>query len=298
MKPVSDTIQIALALPGPLKLLAALMLVLLCWQAWKWFWAAVGLGRICLAWLCRGLIKITPWRMAGVFCIALLVYFFSNQVSDALQYWEQVLNPAYVTSDTSTHALAMYEAELAKHCDPYECEIVKRRTREIAAKVGCTPLAIYEVAYSECGMNPFRIRDDGIAAGWIQFTTNGLPGILTDSKQTTLPEVKYACRRRDVARMMDWTEQYLTSRAKGLPLKDACGVYTCVFAPGYVGAGDGQVLYSGWKNPAYSLNSIFDGYYLDNAGRIMRSRKMQDGRITIGEMRLHLEAKKSGMLRN
>ena len=79
------------------------------------------------------------------------------------------------------------------------------RDRETAhaadrCKVGCSPLAIYEVAYSECGLNPFRIRDDGVAAGWIQFTTNGLPGIPTDGRQTTLPEVKDACRRRDVAR--------------------------------------------------------------------------------------------------
>lgn len=297
MKPVSDTIQIGLALPGPLKLLSALLLVLLCWQVLKSLSEALSLFWRCLAWLRRRIIVITPWRGVFVALAACVLYGFSTPVSDVLQWLEQVANPVYVSSDTSMQAIQVYESELSKHCGPYECEIVKQRTRQIAAKVGCSSLAIYEVAYSECGLNPFRIRDDGVAAGWIQFTTNGLPGILTDGRQTTLPEVKDACRRRDVARMMDWTEQYLVSRSKGMPLNDACGVYTCVFAPGYVGRPDAQVLYSAKDGAAYYENAIFDGYYIDGSGRIMRSRKMQDGRITIGEMRLHLEAKKSGVLR-
>jgi hypothetical protein len=77
---------------------------------------------------------------------------------------------------------------------------------------------------------------------------------------------------------------------------DACGVYTCVFAPGYVGHPESRVLYAGLGNPAYYLNSVFDGYYVDDAGRIMRSRKMQDGKITIAELRLHLEAKKARLI--
>ena len=79
------------------------------------------------------------------------------------------------------------------------------RDRETAhaadrCKVGCSPLA-----HLRGGIQRMRtksrsgIRDDGVAAGWIQFTTNGLPGIPTDGRQTTLPEVKDACRRRDVA---------------------------------------------------------------------------------------------------
>ena len=44
--------------------------------------------------------------------------------------------------------------------------------------------------------------------------------------------------------MMDWTEQYLVGRANGMPLNDACGVATGVFAPGYVGRPDAQVLAS------------------------------------------------------
>lgn len=304
MKPVSDAIQIGLFLPGPLKLLASVLLVLLVLQALKSLAEALGLLWVCLAWIRARLIKITVFRMVFVALAACVLYGFSNPIKDGLQWLEQVQNPVYVAdADTSTHALAVYEAALARKCDSYECEIVKTRVREIAGKVGCSPLAIMEVAYSECGdskrksINPFAIRTDGVAAGFIQFTRAGLPGILTDGRQTTLPEVKEACKRRDMGKMMDWTEQYLVSRAKGVPLVDACGVYTCVFAPGYVGSKDGQTLYSTKDGGAYYENAIFDGYYIDHAGRIMRSRKMQDGRITIGELRLHLEAKKAGLLK-
>lgn len=298
MKPVSDAIQIGLSLPGPLKLLASVLLVLLVLQALKLLMEALGLFWVCLTWVRARLIRITVFRMVFVVLAACVLYAFSNPIKDGLQWLEQVQNPVYVAdSDTSTHALAVYEAALARQCDSYECEIVKTRVREIAGKVGCSPLAIMEVAYSECGLNPFRIRDDGVAAGFIQFTRAGLPGILTDGRQTTLPEVKKVCKRRDIWKMMDWTEQYLVSRAKGVPLVDACGVYTCVFAPGYVGSKDGQTLYSTKDGGAYYENAIFDGYYIDHAGRIMRSRKMQDGRITIGEMRLHLEAKKARLLK-
>ena len=297
MKPASDTIQIALSLPGPLRLLAALVIVLLLLRFMSLVSDALKLARIFAIWLFRGIFPMSTARLLLALILAAILCVLAGPVSDGLQWLEQVVEPAYVTGDTSAHALAVYEAELSRHCDPYEAEIVKRRTREIAAKVGCTPLAIYEVAYSECGLDPFRIRDDGVAAGWIQFTAAGLPGILTEGKQTTLAQVKDACKRRDVARIMDWTEQYLVSRSKGIPLVDACGVYTCVFAPGFVGHPEERVLYAGFENPAYYMNSIFDGYYVDNAGRIMRSRKMQDGKITIAEMRLHLEAKKSLLLR-
>ena len=96
--------------------------------------------------------------------------------------------------------------------------------------------------------------------------------------------------------MMEWTEQYLVSRAKGVPLVDASGVYTCVFAPGFVGHPQQRVLYAGFGNPAYYMNSIFDGYYVDDKGRIIRSRAAMDGRITIAEMRLHLEATQARLI--
>jgi len=290
MKPVSDLIQIGLSLPSALGYLAAVVLVLTVWQGIKLARKAVFFVRAGLSFLFGLLIRLTPRSLAAACFIAIPVYLFRTAISDRLQYLEQIMQPAYVTGDTS-RALAIYEAELQKWCDPYELQVVKDRTRAIAARVGCSPLAIYEVAYSECGLDPFRIRTDGVAAGWIQFTRVGLTGL-----GETLEGVKAACKRRDVVRIMDLTDAYLVSRAKDVPLVDAAGVYTCVFAPGHVGSPDGQVLYQGWGNPAYRMNDIFDGYYIDGRGRIIRSRAAMDGRITIGEMRLHLEAKKSRLL--
>lgn len=289
MKTISDILQIALSLPSALGYLAAVGVVLLLWQILK----AVGDGFIflskALSFIKARLIRLSAVRVSVALLLACPVYFLRNSVSDGLQRMEDYYNPAYINRDTS-RALAIYEAELARHCDPYELEVVKRRTREIAARVGCTPLAIYEVAYSECGLNPFRVRADGIAAGWIQFTRAGLAGI------GTLEQVKQACRARDIVRIMDWTEAYMVSRANGTPLVDATGVYTCVFAPGFVGHPDSKVLYSGVQNAAYYLNSVFDGYYAEPSGRIVRRRSAMDGRITIGELRLHLEAKKARLI--
>lgn len=291
VKLLSDIFQILLSLPGALGFIASALLVLLLWQAAKSLLELFGLAGTAGRWILRRLIRLSGWRVAAICLAALPIFLFRDSISERLQYIEQVMNPAYVTGDTSARVTAIYEAELLKRCDTYETEVVKRRTREIAAKVGCSPLAIYEVAYSECGLNPFQIRRDGIAAGWIQFTRAGLAGL-----PATLEQVKQACKARDVETMMNLTEAYFVSRAQGRALKDATGVYVATFAPGFVGAPDEQVLYAGRLNPAYSLNSIFDGYYTTNAGQIFRNRSAMDGRITIGELRLHLEAKKARLI--
>lgn len=290
MKKVFDIVQVGLSMPDALAYVFSALLVLLGWQVLKSASELCSAAWRVLGWLRCRLVRLSKWSALGVCALALPVYFARAVISDKIQYFEQVFSPAYVTGDTSAHATAIYEAELARRCDSYEAEVVKRRTRETAAKLGCSPLAIYEVAYSECGLNPFRVRDDGVAAGWIQFTRAGAAGI------TTLPEVKSACKRRDVAQMMDWTEAYLTRAAAGRALGDATGVYVAVFAPGHIGGGDERVLYEGWGNAAYSENKIFDGYFVDSKGRIMRSRAAMDGRITIGELRLHLEAKKARLI--
>lgn len=294
MKPLSDLLQILLSLPGPFGYIAALLLVLLAWQALKSIGEILAGAWWCLKWLRGRLLRLTWPRLAMYGLLALPVFFLRFTVIDQLQYLEYVFAPAYVVGDTSAHTLAIYEAELSKRCDTYEAEIVKRRTREIAAKVGTTPLSIYEVAYSECGLNPFQVRTDGIAAGWIQFTRAGVAGI------ATMEEVKAACQRRDIEKMMDWTEVYLARAAAGRPLGDATGVYTAVFAPGFIGAADATVLYAGFENPAYALNDCLDGYYTKQAAdgrqQIFRSRGMCDGKITVGDLRLHLEAKKSRLL--
>lgn len=291
MKTVSDIFQVLISLPGALGFIACALIVLLLWQVVKSLLELLGLAGTIGRWILRRLIRLSILRMTAVCLIAMPFFFLRGAISERLQYLEQVIYPAYVTGDTSADVTAIYEAELLKRCDTYEAAIVKRRTREIASKVGCSPLAIYEVAYSECGLNPFQVRHDGIAAGWIQFTRAGLAGL-----PATLEQVKQVCRTRDIETMMNLTEAYFVSRAQGKPLKDATGVYVATFAPGFIGAPDEQVLYSGKLNPAYSLNSIFDGYYVESSGRIMRSRAAMDGRITIGELRLHLEAKKARLI--
>lgn len=297
MKNISDLIQIGLSLPGVLAMFAA-VLISLC----AVFFARSGYTIIVYAiavarWLWAHIFRIRLGMAVMVCVLSVAIYLGRWQIIDALQYWEQTLQPAYVSGDTSTHALAIYETELGKYCDQYEAEIVKRRTREIAAKIGCSPLAIYEVAYSECGMNPFCIRKDGIAAGWIQFTTVGLTGL-----DCSLEDVKAYCRNRDTERIMALTERYFISRSGGKKMTDATDVYVATFAPGYLGSADGQVLYAGLSNPAYYLNDIFDGYFAkvlpDGRRQIFRTRSAIDGRITIGELRLHLEAKKAKLINN
>lgn len=304
MKPLSDIAQIILSLSGWLGFLGCFILALLLIQAmrifallWKWTKKA-------LAFIFAGIEARTPKRLfvtllkqsAKISLLALPIFFLRLPISDGLQWVEQrYLYPVEFTSDTSEHVLAVYEMELARYCDPYECEIVKRRTREIATKIGSTPLSIYEVAYSECGMNPFCVRKDGVAAGWIQFTRSGLTGL-----GVSLPQVKAACYQRNTNLIMDLTESYLVDRAKGKQMPRSCDVYTCVFAPGYLGYEDDATLYSIQDGDAYTLNSGLDGYFIQDADGtqiVMNTRKARDGRITINDLKLALAYKKSSLLK-
>jgi hypothetical protein len=70
----------------------------------------------------------------------------------------------------------------------------------------------------------------------------------------------------------------------------------CVFAPAFVGASPDAVLYEGYNNPAYYHNSGFDGYKVVN-GKIVRLESYKDGRITVGEVALHLAKKESLFLK-
>lgn len=295
MKPLSDFLQILLSLPGWLGYASCFVLVALVLQSLKLFGAIWSLGIIALKWVRR--VAICPSLLNAVIVagLALPLYALRFPVSDGLQWFEQrYLSPLVFVPDTSSAMTAVYEMELAKYCSPHECEVIRKRTQEIAAKVGSTPLAIYEVAYSECGMNPFVIRKDGVAAGWIQFTRAGLNG-----SGVSLDEVKKSCQERNVERVMDLTEWYLLDRAKNKLMPRSCDIYTCVFAPGFVGADDDQALYSTRSGDAYYLNAGLDGYYLQQVGDrelIMQSRKARDGRITINDLKLALAAKKAALV--
>lgn len=300
MKQSSDILQILLLDGTAFGFLCWVLAVLIIAQLIKL--AMVPVKLVAVLWRFRWsvILRFSKFGAAMVLASALCCWVFRSQIADKIQYIEQrYLLPAFPNADTSTHALAIYEQELAKRVDAYEFAIVQRRTHEIAAKVGSNPLAIYEVAYSECGLNPFTIRRDGIAAGWIQFTNAGLKGLTISGQPATLQAVKDACQRRDAVLIMDLTEQYLVSRSKGTPMPRAADVYVCVFAPGHLGRPNEKTLYEGWANPAYYLNAGLDGYYtatIDGRQQIFRSSGACDGRITINDLDLCLQAKKSRLL--
>lgn len=293
MKNLADFTQIMLDMPGILGYISCLVLVVLSVQILRSAGAVLSILYITMRWVKSQLIRPSAKNLLLLSVVSIPVFLLRQQLSDGVQWFEQAyINPVYLQSDTSTHALAIYETELSRHVDPYEMQIVKQRTREIAAKVGSTPLAIYEVAYSECGLNPFCIRKDGIAAGWIQFTTSGLTGL-----GATLSQVKDACCRRDTKMIMDLTEAYLVDRSKGKPMPRSVDIYTCVFAPGHLGRPDNFPLYQGFNRPEYYLNIGLDGYYLKGT-QIFRSRKMCDGQITIADLNLALQYKKAQLLQS
>lgn len=300
MKKITDIIQIMLSEPDyALRFLVCLVLVLVILQALKLACEAFSLFRACVRYARRLILKMTPlrWLLTGVLagCFTPLTPVAVVAIQWAENNW---LHPVYLTpADTSAWALSRYEAALDRKLSPGEAETVKRRTREIAAKVGASPQAIYEVAYSECGLDPFCIRKDGVAAGWIQFTVKGLEGL-----GPSLSQVKAACYRRDAAFMMDLTEAYLLRAAAGRPLPTSTEVYTAVFAPSFIGREGTAVLYSGWDRPSYLLNAGLDGHKyrlktLPDGRQQLIWYRDPDGAITISDLRLALAAKRAKFLK-
>ena len=304
MKKILDIFQFLLYLPGPLALIACVLFVLLCWQALKLACTGFFLFGWCVDALKRVLtrpggksfdrvrvvLSFKNMALCGLF--AMPIFLLRSQVSDLAQWVEQrYIDPAYMVADTSPHITAIFEMEIDRKLDKYEAEVLKTRTRQLAAKIGSTPLSIYMVALSECTLNPFEIRQDGDAAGWIQFTTTGLKGL-----GVSLAEVKNMCYRRDIHGIMDLTDKYMLRAAGTTPLPRPCDVYTAVFAPSYIGKADDFVLYSGWDKAAYFKNApALDGFYIAD-GLILQSRKMFDGKITIQDLNLSLEAKKARLI--
>jgi hypothetical protein len=274
---------------------ACCMLAVVLWLAWRYFsavwwwimrvWAEIRRPFIPWAWKSLGVIL----ALGGILWLVRSPFVGILQFVD--QRW---LHPVYLERDTAVYVTDVYEAEMGKYLFPSEVAIVKRRTADMAARLGTTPLAIYQVALAECGMNAFVIRTDGVAAGWIQFTANGLSGF-----GYTLTEVKAACRARDINFIMDLTEVYLTTWAKGRPLRRPADVYACVFAPKFIGYPDEQTLYDTGDGDAYELNKGLDGYFVSTKnGRpiIMHSPSKRDGRITIADLDLCLESKKAKLI--
>ena len=251
---------------------------------------------------------IWGWRNLLIIAfLGTLLWLFSNPVIDLIQDFEQrFLNPVYVHEFgrfSEEHLTAIFEAELAKRVDPYQKAIIARRTRETAAKIRSTPLAIYEAAYLECGLKPFEVRSDRVAAGWIQFTRVGLGGLKYQGKPVSFDDVLSACQARDIEFMMDLTELYLVRKYEQSgkkPLNNTIDLYLALFAPALIGAASDRAVYQGLDNPSYFKNDGLDGWFVspgaDGRQQIFRKRSERDGKITIWEIFLALEAKKNRLI--
>lgn len=293
MTSISNTIQIILNQPGPARIAGCMLLVLIIWQALR-------IAGFAFSVLLRLLLPFTWWTAITVTGAGFILSLFATPISDFLQDMEQrYWSPVYVDQFSGLsdgELLSLYEMELRRHTTPEEFVIVRDSTAAIAGRIGSTPLAIYEAAYLECGLNPFRVRDDRVAAGWIQFTRAGLSGL-----GLSLDRVIQACESRDAAFIMALTGKYLARKAERMPagatMRNTIDLYLAIFAPAHIGRDAGQVVYSGLSDRRYTLNSGLDGWYIDG-GKIIRSRAACDGRITVGEIYLCLESKKARLIKN
>lgn len=290
MDSIINLIQIAIKHPIGVTLAAIALLM-----AVKFTWVLLSdIGRIGKAFLFRYTIRPTFANGVIACVIGIVLSVFRNDVSDYLQAFEQTaLNPVYQFEYTpdDAQAVRILEAEIQKKIGTEQFNTLKAHTLAVADSLGCNPLTVYQIALSECDLNPFVIRDDGVAAGWMQLTNNGCEGLKLDGSPVTMHIVKAACRAKNIDYIMRSSSAYLLDRANGKTITGMKDFYMLVFAPAFVGAADNVVLYQGYNNPSYYLNSGFDGYYLDSAGRICRLNKMKDGKITAGEVALHVQKK-------
>ena len=252
----------------------------------------------------RFVVLLRPSWITATFALFMCLCFWHYRVelNGQLQYIEQVyLDPVYVNSDTSFWAISMYEQELKRNVSESEFDIVKRETARMAYEIQASPLAIYEVAYSECRMNPFAVNiknGDTVAVGWIQLTRAGINQINIDGRPVSWKQIKSWIASRNVVAMMEASRQYMITRAKGRALPTSTDVYIAVFAPGFIGYSDEQTLYSKASWPqAYYENRGMDGYGLVG-DKIIKGSAFIDGKITVQDMRLHLALNKSKFLKS
>lgn len=304
-----DFLQHLLSQDAWFRWIVCIVLVYLAWQILR----ILRLVLRHLVWWFRKTWRFTfVWGRRNLLVIAALgtlLWAFSNPLLDLLQSIEQrYFSPVFLNDYgnwSDAHLTAIFEEELGKQVDPYQKMVVMRRTREMAEKIQSTPLAIYEAAYLECGLNPFRVRTDRVAAGWIQFTRAGLASLRYHGKPVAMNDVFRACETRDIEFMMDLTELYLVRKYEQSgrkPLHNTIDLYLALFAPAHIGAPSDKVVYAGFDNPSYFKNAGLDGWFVvRSAGdkqQIVRERGARDGKITIWEIYLAIEAKKGRLVRS
>lgn len=329
MTTLSDLLQIILSQPDPERWLfvaAALSLLLLVLrifgkglgivgQVAGWLWAKSplnmargGQSYISILWVIK--IPVSwewAWSVAKLFAYSGAVICFAPQIHDGLQRWKQTAHPAYVIQHDDPTVAYCYEKEIDRHLTLAEASFFRQRIAEIAAKIGSTPLALMEVGFSECGLNPFAFNidpktGDTLAAGFIQFTPTGLEPCYLGGQKVTYRQVKGWCRARNLERIMACTEVYFDAFARGRALPRPVDIYLCVFAPKFIGCGPEQTMYDKWNTPKQYYgggNEYFDGYFVETRNGkplILRLDSAMDGRITVGELALHLEKKKARLV--
>ena len=321
LKSLCDLTQILLGYgPAGFALLAFLAL-----QGGKMLRRAWRLGRAGV-WLVsaearRWVLRLSGWGLVWNLFAGAVLYFvfaaFAPKISDSIQWAEQTwLSPIYLTTveaDTSSAASAAYERRIQRNLGPTDYALFVRRTAEIAAKCGSSPLNFYEVYESECSCNPFavnqrEIRDkagrlvriDTVAAGQIQFTAAGVSGLVLNGEAVTMRQVKDAIIHKRLGFLMDLQEIYMARAAGGKPLTRPCDVYTAVFMPSFVGRSGETVLASRWdrEHPEFYWQNIgLDGWQLSASGKVLHLNSARDGRITINDLACCLAAKKAAVCR-
>lgn len=248
---------------------------------------AIRILAVNVTWLLMQSLNLAKWlfkpsAIAGALFLSVVFIVLKKPLDDMWEFvYTRFVEPAGAVNVTSDKVRQALRAELREKVDGYTYEVVERWTDSTARAIGCQPEAIYMVALLECGLNPFRVRDDRVAAGWLQFTRVGL-----QRHGVRLEKVIDACNRKDAHFVMALSHAYLTERQRqhGRPLNTAIDVYLAVFAPAKIGQDGSAVIYEGASNPAYYMNSGLDGWKISTNGVIYRSQK--DGRITVEELYL------------
>jgi len=301
MKQAFDFVQVMFGISDPsIRFIGIALVFLAVWILLKTVSAAA-------EWIWKALKKCLPApSIINAFLLVAMTFvgwINSQAIHDGTQFIEQYwFDPVYIWQSSLADPdirEAMYEIKFKQNFradEGWKFNVLKKRTKALADSIGTTTLAIYEMADLECHGDPFNIRSDQVAAGWIQFTDAGCKGL-----NFTKLQVIDACKKRDINFIMDATDAYMIRKfrrlKKGTTLADGIDLYLAVFAPAFIGKGPEVVVYQGYDNPAYYKNSGLDGWYL-LGNKIMQSDSRKDGKICVGEIFLALENRKAKMVRN
>jgi len=289
MKPTIDTIQILLQTPG-LQYPSTVLLIWLLLSVIKTIFAVIRQTRIIAGAM---FYKITLWRLVVIIFISIFVVQNVELITDALQYAETraagIQHKQYA-SFSASKKVAIYEAALREKTMPDEYNIITDSIRAWVTEFGMDSTAIYECVLCECGLNPFVVRQDGIAAGFVQFTNVGC-----DQMPFTLSDVKKWCYDRNAEKMMWATGFYLRYWSRGKELKTGLDCYLAVFAPAHLGKPLETPLYD--SGEAYRLNRGIDGFDVVN-GMVVRRPSAVDGKITIQDLHFWMEYKNSNFIKS